>query len=247
MTHRSSVPGAALPGVLAVGVLAVVALAAAAIPAFAQDTLPRPAPAGTELTLSGTGTVHAAPDRLTATLFAESAATTAATAQARVNAQVRQATDAANGAGGVTVVTDDYSVQHDDSARPPSPPWTARQTIRLTGADGTALLDLVGKLQARGLALSGLDWSLSPTHRLDLTRQAEAEALKDVSRRADSAANVLGLKIATLRSVSLGDRSMPRPMPMAMMAARAAALPPAAPAEEQDVTATATATFILHP
>ncbi|ACI51912.1 protein of unknown function DUF541 [Gluconacetobacter diazotrophicus PA1 5] len=236
--------------VLPLAASALLAIAALPGPAAAQD-MPAPdarAPdtrlAATELTLSGTGTVHAAPDRLTATLFAESAAATAAAAQGRVNALVRQAMDAAHAAGGVTTVTEGYSVQHDDSAKPPQ--WVARQTIRLAGADGTALLDLVGRLQARGLGLSGLDWSLSPDRRQDLTRQAESEALKDVRRRADSAAATLGLKIGTLRRVALGDRTMPRPMPMMMMAARAA-VAPSAPAEEQDVTASATATFLLHP
>ncbi|GBQ83660.1 hypothetical protein AA13595_1229 [Gluconacetobacter johannae DSM 13595] len=250
MTRRSPVPHA---------VLAVLALAAAPAtllpllgptPALAQDVppdAPRPGPAATELTLSGTGTVHAAPDRLTATLFAESTAANAATAQGKVNALVRQTLDAANAAGGLTTVTEGYFVQRDDTARPQSSQWTARQTIRLTGADGAALLDLVGKLQARGLALSGLDWSLSSDRRQELTSQAEAEALKDVRRRADAAATVLGMKVATIRSVSLGDRTMPRPMPMMAMAARAAAFPPSAPAEEQDVTASATATVLLRP
>ncbi|WP_240162209.1 SIMPL domain-containing protein [Gluconacetobacter azotocaptans] len=232
------------PRTIAVPALAILTAASCAVtgPARAQ-AVPAPASA-TELTLSATGTVHAPPDRLTATLFAEATAPAVSTAQARVNALIRQATDAAGAAGGLVVVTDSYSVQRDDTPRPPQ--WTARQSLRLTGGDGAKLLDLVGRLQARGLALSGLDWSLSPDRRTALVQQAEAEALKAVRQRAASAATTLGLTVGTIRSVTLEDRGMPRPMPMMMMAARAA-LPPTAPPEEQDVTASATATVVLRP
>ncbi|MBB2203903.1 SIMPL domain-containing protein [Gluconacetobacter takamatsuzukensis] len=207
------------------------------------EMLPRHAPAGTALTLSGTGTVHAAPDRLTATLFAEASAPGAAAAQERVNSLARTAIDAAKAAGGLTTVTEDYSAEHNEGGKAPA--WTARQSIRLTGPDGVALLALVGQLQAKGLGLSGLEWSLSADRRQGLTRQAEAAALTDARQRADAAAKVLGLKIASIRSVTLSDHGGPRPMPMMMMARAASA--PMAPAEEQDVSATASATFMLAP
>ena len=209
------------------------------------EMLPRHAPAGTALTLSGTGTVHAAPDQLTATLFAEASAASAAAAQAHVNTLANTAIEAGK-AGNFTTVTENYSADHNDGGKAPA--WTARQTIRLTGADGAALLTLVGQLQAKGLALSGLDWSLSPDLRESLMRQAEAAALTDVRQRADAAAKVLGLKVASIRSISLSDRGMPRPMPMMMMArAVSAAVAPEAPAEQQDVSASASATFVLIP
>lgn len=207
------------------------------------EMLPRHNAAGPALSLSGTGTVHAAPDRLTATLFAEASAPSAATAQEHVNALAGAALDAAKAAGGLTAVTQDYATQHNEGGK--TPPWTARQTIRLTGPDGTALLGLVGRLQAKGLALGDLDWSLSPDQRQNLTRQAEAAALTDVRQRAEAAAKVLGLKIASIRSITLSDHGAMRPMPMVMMARAASA--PVAPAEEQDVSATASATFVLTP
>lgn len=241
----------------ALGVFALTAAILLPLAASAQDMppdpgpgmpemLPRHAPAGTALTLSGTGTVHAAPDRLTATLFAEAGAASAAAAQEHVNALAGTAIDAAKAAGGITTVTEDYSAEHNEGGKAPA--WTARQTVRLTGADGAALLALVGQLQAKGLALSGLDWSLSSDRRRSLTRQAEAGALTDVRQRAEAAAKVLGLKIASIRSITLSDHGMPRPMPMMMMA-RAASAPvaPGAPAEEQDVSASASATFMLTP
>lgn len=209
------------------------------------EMLPRHTPAGTALTLSGTGTVHAAPDRLTATLFAEAGAASAAAAQERVNTLANTVIDAGK-AGSFTTVTENYSAEHNEGSKAPA--WTARQTIRLTGSDGTALLGLVGQLQAKGLALSGLDWSLSPDRRQSLTRQAEAAALTDARQRAEAAAKVLGLKLASIRSITLSDHGGPRPMPMMMMA-RAASAPvaPGAPTEEQDVSASASATFMLTP
>ncbi|WP_323989122.1 SIMPL domain-containing protein [Nguyenibacter sp. L1] len=224
--------------------VAVLLLAGPVAGARAQDAAGRHGTADTELTLTGAGAVHAAPDRLTATLFAESNGATPAAVQGRVNSVIRQAVDAANAAGGLTIVTDSYVVQHDEAARPAQ--WTARQVIRLTGADGTALLTLVGQLQARGLGLSGLDWSLSPERRSALTQQAEAEALRDVRRRAEAAAKVLGMTMGPIRTIALQDQGTSRPMPMMMTAARAS-MPPTAPLEEQTVTAAATATIMLRP
>jgi hypothetical protein len=40
--------------------------------------------------------------------------------------------------------------------------WTAQQTLEVRGKDGERLLALVGKLQDEGLAVSSLDWQLSP-------------------------------------------------------------------------------------
>ncbi|WP_342627595.1 SIMPL domain-containing protein [Nguyenibacter vanlangensis] len=225
--------------------VAVLLLAGPVAGARAQDAAGRQGTADTELTLTGAGTVHAAPDRLTATLFAESNGATPAAVQGRVNSVIRQAVDAANAAGGLTIVTDSYVVQHDEAARPAQ--WTARQVIRLTGADGTALLTLVGQLQARGLGLSGLDWSLSPERRSALTQQAEAEALRDVRRRAEAAAKVLGMTMGPIRTIALQDQGTSRPMPMMMMMAARASMPPTAPLEEQTVTAAATATIMLRP
>ncbi|GBQ33319.1 SIMPL domain-containing protein [Gluconacetobacter sacchari] len=235
-------------GALAAAILLPLAASAQEMPPEPEpgmpEMLPRHGPSGTELTLSGTGTVHAAPDRLTATLFAEAGAASAAAAQARVNALANTAIDAAKAAGGLTTVTEDYSTQPNEGGKGPA--WTARQTVRLTGADGAALLALVGQLQAKGLALSSLDWSLSDDLRQSLTRRAEAAALTDARQRADAAAKVLGLKITSIRSITLSDRGGPRPMPMMMMA-RAASAPvaPGAPAEQQDVSASASATFVL--
>lgn len=39
--------------------------------------------------------------------------------------------------------------------------WTTQQTLDLRGGDSEALLDLIGRVQALDLAVSGLDWQVS--------------------------------------------------------------------------------------
>ncbi|WP_102325603.1 SIMPL domain-containing protein [Komagataeibacter saccharivorans] len=204
----------------------------------------------TRLELTASGTVQAQPDQLTATFFAESRADTAAAAQAQVNSLIGKAISAAAQTPDLTVNAESYFVQHEDADTRQSrrARWVARQTIRLTAADGKTLLPLVGQLQAENLALMRLDWSVSRKKRAELTRQAETLALQDMQQRAHAAADTLKLKISSLASVSLDDQDMPRPMPMMMArAASADMMAPSAPTGMQDVTATARATVLLTP
>ncbi|MFT8634241.1 SIMPL domain-containing protein [Novacetimonas hansenii] len=206
----------------------------------------------TKLMLSATGTVHAPPDELTAVFFAEASAPTAAAAQGQVNTQVEKAMASAHGVTGLTVSAESYTVRHQEADTRNNHPalWIARQSIRITAADGKILLPLLGRIQSDNLALSRLDWSLSRPHRTALLQQAEGLALHELQQRAQAAATALGLKVTRIESVNLNDQEMPHPMPMMVMAARAASADmsaPQAPVADQDVTAQADATFILHP
>ncbi|AQU87237.1 SIMPL domain-containing protein [Komagataeibacter nataicola] len=206
---------------------------------------------GTELELTATGTVQAPPDELTATFTAEAQADTAAAAQAQLNALISKAISATAHTDGLEINAESYFVHHDegDVHQNRKPHWVARQSLRLTAADGKVLLPLVGRIQAENLALTRLDWSLSRSRRAELTRKAETLALEDMQARAQAAAATLRLRVASIRSVALEEQNFPRPMPMMMMARMASAdvAAPEAPTGQQDVTATARATVILKP
>ena len=104
----------------------------------------------TRLNVTGSGSVDAAPDLVTATLLVQNEATKAVDAQARTNDAAHNAVTKAEKISGFTVLTDSYDVSENRKDNKPSS-WTARQTIQIKAKDASALLDLVGKLQASGL------------------------------------------------------------------------------------------------
>ena len=188
--------------------------------------------------------MHVAPDELAAELRADADAGSAQEAQARVNAEIAAAVDQARAAPGVAVATGSYDVWR---VTEPKPAWHASQSLSLHSRDGTALLALLGGLQAKSLALGNLSWRLSPDladrTRADATRQALA-ALRG---RAVAAADVLGLRFDSFREIRI-EAARPGPvMPRAMMMAKAAAPEPVAASEDLDVTATIEAEAVLQP
>lgn len=197
----------------------------------------------TRLNVTGSGSVDAAPDRVTATLLVQNEAAKAVDAQAKTNDAAHNAVAKAEKISGVTVLTDSYDVSENRKDNKPSS-WTARQTIQIRAKDASALLDLVGKLQASGLLLEGVSWSLSPEHQKELYRQAEKKAVDDLRSRSSEIADDLGLKVSSIASISVGEPLTVRPV--AFMA-RAAMAAPTMRSEDQTVSATIRATVILKP
>jgi predicted secreted protein len=201
----------------------------------------------TTLTLSETATEMAAPDELAAALRAEATAPTAAEAQRQVNAAMADALAHAKQVAGVTASTGGYGVYRDPSVRPER--WQASQTLELRGADGAALLTLVGALQQKGLAVSELHWQLSA----DAAKRAEAEATRraiaGLRARVDEAAGLLGLRFVRFGKVRLDTPAPFRPAMrmMAVAAPAAASPPPSATTEDIPVSATVGADAVLAP
>ncbi len=219
---------------------AVVVASLAAAPAAAAAP---PAPV-TLLHLSATGTVQAVPDLLVAHMTGEAQAAAPADAQRQLDRRMDAAARVAAGSTTVSYRLEGYATDHDPDPAHAATGWTARQTLQLQSADGEALLDLLGRLQAAGLALDDLDWTLSPS-RLETAQAAATDlALRALRRRADAAARSLGLKPGTMRNVTLEpDAEGPRPLVRAM-AMRAA---PQATQTVQAVSQFASAEIELHP
>lgn len=230
---------AALHG--AAGLLFLAGSAAAQVPAapVAGPTMAGP----TMLHLSATGSVQATPDLLVADLVAQATATTPAAAQRRVNAMIAAGLQTARTVAGIDVQAIGYTVGPADEK---NTSWTAQQTLELRGGDGPGLLDLVGRLQATGLAAGSIDWQLSPAARRRAEADATADALRQLQSRSGAAATTLGLKPGRITDVRLDDSGMPfQPRPMMMRAAVMEA--PQASQGTQAVTATASADVELHP
>lgn len=220
-----------------------IALLGSVIGGTSHAAAPAESDGATRLSVTGSGSVDAAPDRVTATLLVQNEAAKAVDAQAKTNDAAHNAVAKAEKISGVTVLTDSYDVSENRKDNKPSS-WTARQTIQIRARDASALLDLVGKLQASGLLLEGVSWSLSPEHQKELYRQAEKKAVDDLRSRSSEIADDLGLKVSSIASISVGEPLTVRPV--AFMA-RAAMAAPTMRSEDQTVSATIRATVILKP
>ena len=198
----------------------------------------------TVLSLTVTAQVSVPPDVLTADLRASAAAASAAAAQTAVNRAAAAAVADAHAVPGVSVSNAGYATWQVPPGSPAAGRWQANQTLALKSADAPALLRLVGRLQDRGLALGGLNWQLSPAARKKAEAKALQRALARLRTRADTAAELLGLRFVRFRSVQLGPQPHPFPRPMALGAAMAAT-PPSAPAAPIEVSNSVSAVAVL--
>jgi uncharacterized protein YggE len=235
--------------------MAVVLVSAAA--ASAQTAAPGDArgaavPSAAHLHLSAEGMVSEPPDVLVGDLTTEATSPSAVGAQRKVNEMMAQGMKDARAIDGIEARALGYSVNQidlDEALVPVRPHarrmgWTAQQTLEVRGKDGERLLALVGKLQDQGLAVSSLDWQLSP----ELARQARDAAMVNALRalrvRADKAAQALDLRVVQLQDVrvNMQGSSPIRPMLGAQMKAMVA---PQATATPQDITSEVTADVLL--
>jgi predicted secreted protein len=201
----------------------------------------------TMLQLTAQATVARVPDRLTARLAAQATAANPAAAQRSVNQQTAEATQAAHDAAGITLRTLGYNVRPADS---PRKQWVAEQELELAtndAAQAPALLDLVGQLQGRGLAVSDLAWSLSPAAQRDAEAAATGAALQDLQQRAAAAAAALGMHVDRFVTVRLNQGLHPPGPLMARAAVAMAAPPPEATQSPQEVTITVFGEAALAP
>ncbi|EHH67931.1 SIMPL domain-containing protein [Gluconobacter morbifer] len=200
-------------------------------PARAADM---PASSVTELDFSVTGEARALPTLLTVRLSGQQDSSSAAEAQKALNTRMAKALQTASAQDGVEARAGGYSMtqitlDHGTSR------WTARQEMQLSGTDSVRLLSLAGALQAQGLMLEGLDWSLDAHTREQLLQQARTTALRKVRPQATESAETLGLHVLRLKQVRVSSNE-PGPRPLMMMARMADAGPaPQRTLEEQTI------------
>jgi len=169
-------------------------------------------------------------DWIVATLGVEEESSDAASLAARVNQRMAAALALATGDTRLTVSSGAYQTQpvYDRTriAR-----WRASQDLRIETAEVGALADMAGKLQAQGLLLRGVSFSVAPETRKRLDDELTIEALSLFRERAGLIARGLGRRGWNLIQLTLGGAGMPVPFydqrSMAMEAA-----PSVAPALE---------------
>lgn len=239
-THRIRV----LCGLSAILTILCFGTAAAQTDALASDPRCHPAQAPT-LHLTATGSVQLTPDELVASLSAIQISNTAISAQRQVNALIRDATAELRGQPGIEFAVRDYSV-FANAEKPPR--WTAEQSLEVRGRDSDALLELAGRLQAKGLVLGGLTWRSSSERVQKAHDEATILAVQSMHQRADAAAKALGLAVDHFQDTRLDDDN--RVMPMARLATANMALamaPPQSTPELEQIIAQVTAEVVLKP
>ena len=197
--------------------------------------------ADTILHLSVPGEVQVQPDEIVATLRAEADGASAAAAQATVNTMMGTALARTHAVEGITATTENYFVSQNSPAQPnESRIWRAAQSVRLTGHDGGAMLNLVGMLQQAGLGLEGLVWRVSPARAETARADATDRAIKALRSRAAHDAALLDLRLIGFDRVAIEDnRPGGRSVPVRAAVMNATAAPPPS-AESEPLTVSVT-------
>ena len=129
--------------------------------------------------------------------------------------------------------------------------WQGQQTVQLESKDSAALLDLAGKLQGAGFAVSGLNWSLSPERAESVRDELLVKALGNLKAKAALVARTLGKSGYELTDVNLDGAPQPVPMyravRMEMAMADGAVAAPVAEAGETEVVVGVSARALLKP
>lgn len=248
--------------------LALLALLSAfvAAPALAQDyKTVLDIPAGhTLVNLSASEQVEIDQDLLVANLRYEIENKDPKKLQDDINEVMKKAVDQSKKYGAVKTSTQQYYVYPYDYDPNPQPvergelrnklerTWRGQQGIELKSKNSDELLRLMGELQALGLTVSGLQYTVSP-ELLEETREGLLEgALEKLGAKAARAAKALGKSKADLLEVNvdMGGYYPPQPMMargMAMEMSMAKMDAPVATPGQSQIQMTVSARAILKP
>ena len=228
------------------------------IPATAQDMktiLDLPSGA-TLVSLSANERVEIKQDLLIATLRYQVENADPRTVQNDINKKMKNALDEAQKVKTVKAATGQYHIYEYDPNRHKQLKnrkklWRGQQSLTIKGKTPDDLLELTGKLQDMGLAMNGLQYTVSP-ELLEETRDGLLEnALTKLRKKAARTAKALGKSKAELKQVNVdhGGNYYPRaPMGrgVAMMSADAEMASPVAAPGESQVTLNVSAQALLQ-
>ena len=236
----------------ALALAAALAIAAAASVARAGDSGLQLPPAGhTLVNLSASERTTLPQDLLTAALRIEARGAEPRKVQDDINKAMTKALALAKTVPTVKTSTGGYQVYEQRLERNVRV-WQGQQTVQLESKDSAALLDLAGKLQGAGFAVSGLNWSLSPERAESVRDELLVKALGNLKAKAALVARTLGKSGYELTDVNLDGAPQPVPMYRAVrmemaMAADGAVAAPVAEAGETEVVVGVSARALLKP
>lgn len=209
----------------AVAILGILALPPPAMAAEAEQN-------STILHLDQTAERTVPRDRMSVDLRAEATGADPAAVQAAVNrlmaaalAKVKTVTAVKGSSGNYQTVN---VTPTGPNGKPLPPRWRAIQDLNLASRDFTAALDLAGQLQAGGLVIDDMRFDVAPETLRAAQRALTDEALKALTARAGEIAAALGLRVARIQNLHVGNASQPGggPHPLLMSRVAGAAAPP---------------------
>lgn len=175
--------------------------------------------------------------------------------QHQVNQAMTRAVDSLDQQPGIEVQTQQYHVhpvynRRDDPEALENPTWQAQQSLSLSGLDSTAVLAAVAKLQAQGLQVQHLGYSLSPNAYRQASESLLEAAIASLQRKAQQTAQLLGKEQARIIELSLNDSPNHgfRGMSVARASADSAEMaPPVAEPGRTTVTVSVSARVLIGP
>ncbi|MEE4297441.1 MAG: SIMPL domain-containing protein [Wenzhouxiangella sp.] len=175
--------------------------------------------------------------------------------QNEVNQRMTQALDTLGKAEGLDYQTQQYHVhpvysRRDDPEALEKPIWQAQQGLRLSSLDSPAVLAAVAELQAQGLQVQHLGYSLSPAAHRQASEALLEAAIASLQRKAQQTAQLLGKQRADIIELSLNDSPGHglRTMSMARASADSAEMaPPVAEPGRTTVTVSVSARALISP
>ena len=130
--------------------------------------------------------------------------------QREVNQAMTKALDSLRGKEGIDYQTQQYHVrplhsQHDGPETLENPIWQAQQSLQLSGQDSVAVLAAVTQLQAQGLGVQQLSYSLSPGNYRKFSASLLETAISNLQGSAQRSAELLGKQHARIIELSLNE------------------------------------------
>ena len=207
------------------------------------------------LNLSATEQTEVEQDTLTTMLEYSTQGKDKTAIQNEVNTAMKDVAKVLDATGDVDSSIQQYQVYIIQPGRPAradieNPVWRAQQSVRLTGKNSGAILELAGKLQEKGLNITGMFYSLSTERYEEVSDSLMQAALEKLQTRANAAAAALGKQSAELVEVSLNGNQNFLPRAMAASVARdslATIEPPEASPGQTQVSLTVSARALLSP
>ena len=195
------------------------------------------------VSLSATEMVEVEQDLLVATLNFTAEDADPKVVQDTINKKMKEAVDTAKKVDTVKVSTQQYYVHEYDRSRGQNARrdmvWRGNQSLQIKGKEADDFLELAGDLQEMGLAMNGLNYTLSP-EKLEETRNSLLEAaLAKLVEKSERTAKALGKSSSEMLQINVdmgGNHYQPpvmRAMAMDGMAKAEMAAPVAAPSESQ--------------
>ena len=184
-------------------------------------------PRGTLVDFAAEASRTAANDLGRATVFMETAGSDPRAVARKVNQAMAAAIETAGGYPGVNTRSGGtYTHPNYGSNGNRIESWRVRSELQLESRDLPALSELLGKLQAQQLGVSGLNLEPAPETQLQAEHQATLEAIEAFRRRAKAVADALG-KPFTIKQMNIQTQGRTPVYPRARMVEMAVSSSPA--------------------